>query len=349
MRTPSAIVGEALLCLGRWGVPNSSLVGLRGMPGPTYGDRLLRTLPVGGSGGGSGGGTHGWFNLGAGVASGGGGGGGGGFIEIIAAGPVIAIGGVIDVTGGAGGKGGFESKSQQWTRVAGSGGGGAGGAVSIISATSLDLTGAIIDTRGGAGGVRPNNPPAVQSCTSCNGGGAGGKGFILLMDPDGMIKFGSEGEPGDYDEFEFGVLSVRPFDIDRFGGISAVTELFHVRAANPRYLSMQATDIVAHVNNPTQTIEFQFASARAEPADPLSPDLTSEITPPIPVARAVVAGLGTAIDVIGSMSDLNTFGAPGRETFLRVIAVFDYGVPKEAALGPFMSVDGVTATFRINV
>ena len=76
----------------QWGIPNSSLIGIRGSPGPTYGDREVFTVLMGGSGGGSGGGHHGWYNAAGGIASGGGGGGGGGFLEIIAADRIIVNG-----------------------------------------------------------------------------------------------------------------------------------------------------------------------------------------------------------------------------------------------------------------
>ena len=55
----STLANGAVGKCGRWGNPNSSVIGVRGMPGPTYGDRELLNIAVGGSGGGAGGGMHG--------------------------------------------------------------------------------------------------------------------------------------------------------------------------------------------------------------------------------------------------------------------------------------------------
>ena len=348
LKTSTTSTGAVGKC-GRWGAPASSVIGLRGMPGSTYGDRELLDITAGGSGAGSGGGIHGWYNSGGGVASGGGGGGGGGFLEVVAAGSIVVAGGTITVAGGDGGKGAFQSlNGGSWTRVAGSGGGGAGGGLSLISTNGLDLAGAIIDARGGTGGERPNNPPSVSTCNSCNAGGDGGKGFIHLMDPDGIVPaLGVQGFVGNYDGFEFGVLSVRQFDPVRFGGIAAVTELFNVRAANPDYLAMADTDVVGNVND-GQEIIISLSSAKADIQKPLIADLTSELLPAIEIARVRPAGGGSVVDITGDMTALNQFPTPDREAFLRVIAEFDYADPSQAALGPFASLDEVTTTFTFN-
>jgi len=348
LKTSTTSTGQPGKC-GRWGAPASSLIGLRGMPGPTYGDRELLDITSGGSGGGSGGGIHGWYNSGGGVASGGGGGGGGGFLEVISAGSIVVAGGTVTVAGGDGGKGAFQSlRNGAWTRVAGSGAGGSGGGLSLISTNGIDLAGAVIDARGGTGGPRPNNPPSVQTCNSCNAGGDGGKGFIHLMDPDGIIPaLGVQGFAGNYDDFEFGVLSVRQFTPVRFGGIAAVTELFNVRAANPDYLAMADTDVVGNVND-GQEIVISLSSAKADVENPLIADLTTELLPAIEIARVKSAGGGSVVDITGDMTALNQFPTPDREAYLRVIADFDYDDPSQAALGPFASLDEVTATFTFN-
>ncbi|MHC4974766.1 MAG: hypothetical protein ACYTG3_20815, partial [Planctomycetota bacterium] len=65
---------------GRW-TKNSSVIGVRGQPGPTYGDRIVELTLLGGSGGGAGGAQHtntSWATTG--TAPGGAGGGGGGSV-----------------------------------------------------------------------------------------------------------------------------------------------------------------------------------------------------------------------------------------------------------------------------
>ena len=345
----SGAFGTPGACQVNWGVANSSLIGVRGQPGPIYGDREVFDVLMGGSGGGAGGNSHGWYNSAGGVASGGGGGGGGGFLEVIAAGQII-VSGAIDVSGGAGGKGAFISQNGgSWTKVAGSGGGGSGGALSLVSGQGVNLTTAVLDARGGAGGPRPDFAPSITNCSGCNGGGAGGAGFIFLMDPNGVI----DGltlpgpQPGDFDSYATGVLTVRAFDPNRFGGASAVTELFNVRAADPAYLPIADTDIKGKVNNVKQRIRVLVSSARPLAATPLLPDLASEI-PAFEVAVILFVGSGTGVDITGNMSALNPDGIPARDAFARVIATFEYDDPVESALGPFSNIDVVTFSFSFN-
>ncbi len=158
---------------------------------------------------------------------------------------------------------------------------------------------------------------------------------------------GVEGMTGDHDSFEFGILSVRQFDPDRFGGIAAVTELFNVGSANPMYLPMADTDVLGNVNA-GQKIIISLSSAKGDPDNPLLPALISELLPAVEIARVEPAGGGSAVDITGDMSALNQFGTPDREAFIRVIADFDYDDPAQAALGPFASLDEVTTTFSFN-
>ncbi len=333
----------------RWGIAKSGLIGLRGSPGPLYGDREALDF-LGGSGGGAGGSMHKWnttsTNLPAG--SGGAGGGGGGFLEILSSGPIF-VKGVVDVSGGQGGLGHTLRSTvvTSWTVGSGSGAGGSGGTISLISGNLIDLNGGMLDARGGLGGPRPTL--TGSSCQGCNGGGDGGKGFIHLMDADGVIQGitpGNQnpGEPGNFDEFDDGVLSIRGFDVNRFGGAHAITELYSVRAANPSYLPLTPPDIVATVTG-GQVIEIRVSSARPDPVGMV--DLLSETFRFKMAEVSVVAG-GTVVDVTGDMSDLNPLGVPARDAFIRWVATFLYDVPAEAALGPFMKIDEVTATFTFN-
>ena len=140
-------------------------------------------------------------------------------------------------------------------------------------------------------------------------------GFILLMDPDGQVpSLGIDGIEGDHDDFEFGVLSVRQFDAGRFGGIAAVTELFNVRAANPRYLPLAQADVTGNVND-AQKIIISMSSAQGDADNPLLPDLTTELLPALEQARVIPAGAGSAIDITGDMTALNQFGTPNREAY----------------------------------
>jgi len=338
----------------QWGIPNSSLIGLRGTPGPTYGDRAAFLVQMGGSGGGSGGAAHGWYNAAGGIATGGGGGGGGGFLEVLSAGPIIVTG-TIDVTGGDGGKGGFNTQNGgTWTRVAGSGAGGSGGTLSLVSVVALNLTGGVIDASGGAGGAPPDDPASgFTNCNGCNGGGAGGRGFLFLMDPDGVVEGftpipmpGDNVPAGEYNSYSRGVLTLKPFDATRFGGISAVTELFSVRVANPAYQPLGTGDVLATVIS-GQSIQILVSSARPDVDNPLVPDLTTEIAA-FEVAIVSFGGGSTTVDITGDMGDLNPGGTPNRDAFMRVIAIFNYSEAVQAAVGPYMSIDQVTTTFTYN-
>jgi hypothetical protein len=336
-----------------WGFPASSLIGLRGMPGPTYPDRLAFDVLMGGSGGGAGGGGHGWYNLGGGVTAGGGGGGGGGFLEILSAGNILVTG-MVDVSGGDGGRGKLQlAYSTQGTRVAGSGGGGSGGTLSLISGNGIALTNAMsVNALGGIGGARPDPQPNFSSCSGCNGGGNGGRGYIFLMSATGAIGGGfipgtpNPGEPGNYDAFENGVLSIRSFDVNRFGGVSAITELYSPGAADPAYLDLASTDILALASG-DQQIRIFATSAKSDPDEPTSPDITSEIGA-VEMALVTASGGSTNVTIVGDMSDLHPSGAPARDAFVRWRADFIYNDPVEAALGPFMVMDEITISFTFN-
>jgi hypothetical protein len=337
----------------RWGISNSSLIGLRGMPGPVYPDREAFDVLMGGSGGGAGGSAHGWFNSAGGIASGGGAGGGGGFLEILSAGDINVVG-VVDVSGGDGGKGGFlMQRSGSWTKVAGSGGGGAGGTLSLISGNAIHLAGTLtVNALGGAGGPPPNFPPSIQSCSGCNGGGDGGRGYIFLMSATGEIGGGfipgtpNPGEPGNYDAFVGGVLTIRSFDVNRFGGVSAITELYSTGVADPAYLNMSSGDILALATG-GQQIRIWASSSKVDPDDPTTPDVTTE-TGAIEMALVTSSGGSTNVDIVGDLRNLNPAGGPARDAFVRMRADFIYDDPVEAALGPFMVMDQITVSFTFN-
>jgi hypothetical protein len=325
------------------------------MPGPTYPDREAFDVLMGGSGGGAGGSAHGWYNSGGGIAAGGGGGGGGGFLEILSAGNIaVSSAGVISVAGGDGGQGYFLlQQNNTWTKVAGSGGGGAGGTLSLISGNAILLAGAMtVNALGGVGGPPPSGAPAITSCSRCNGGGDGGKGYIFLMSATGDIGGGfipgspTPGQPGNYDAFDYGVLTIRSFDVNRFGGVSAITELYSPGAANPAYLNLASTDILALASG-DQQIKIWATSAKSDPDEPTSPDITSEIGA-IEMAIVSASGGSTNVTIVGDMSDLHPSGAPARDAFIRWRADFVYNDPVEAALGPFMVMDEITVSITFN-
>ena len=141
-------------CSTFFNVRNSGVIGVRGMPGPTYGDREIKEVTLGGSGGGSGGSVHYYTSFAANQA-GGGGGGGGGSVTVVSAGAIIAIGGQIDASGGAGGKGAFTIgyTYYNYEAISGGGGGGSGGAIALISGDFIDLTGAAVSAAGGDAGL----------------------------------------------------------------------------------------------------------------------------------------------------------------------------------------------------
>lgn len=342
----------------RYGDPNSSVIGARGMPGPTYGDRTARDW-MGGSGGGGGGsvGEHSGA-IGAYGTSGGGGGGGGGFLEIVSAGAIFVTGGgKVSVVGGQGGAGYFEANvspqygttyQQSWNTVSGGGGGGAGGTISLVSGGDINITGGLLDARGGLGGIRGSYPGGGITTNGSNAGGTGGRGFIYLMDIDGVI----EGAPGgaitvgEYDAFQYGVLTVERFDLGRFGGITAITEMFGMPAADPDYDPLDALDVIAHVSA-GQRVRIYVSSAKAHPENPLLPNVPTE-TALFEVALVRFEAGATTIDVTGDMDDLNPAGVPARDAFARVYAKFEYDNGIDAALGPFASVDSFTVRFTFN-
>lgn len=347
-----------------WGT-NSSVIGVRGVGGPSYGDREIVDVTGGGSGGGGGGGVHVRQFASAGAVAGGGGGGGGGSLEILSAGP-INVTGSINVAGGQGGKGGLRRFATfNYNNFGGSGGGGAGGSLVLVSGDDISLTGFTpskpnIDARGGAGGISPEIGTAISSCTGCNAGGAGGKGFLFLMDQDGLIDGLIPSGNGQYfedDNFAFGVLTISTFETARFSSTAAITELFVMPAANPRYQDLvfdedlSITDILGNVKSATQTINIFATSARADLADPLLPDLSTEPEPQDAVLVAQVAWISGGSSVTyfqGSMPQLNPDGTAKREAFVRIRADYVYGVGKEAALGPFATMDEFTVRFSFN-
>jgi hypothetical protein len=328
------------------GVRPDGVIGVRGQPGPTYGDRELADILLGGSGGGAGGSNANWNTPK--TQAGGSGGGGGGFISIIASGAIVLTGGTIDATGGDGGQGMivFQSAANGWQSTSGGGGGGAGGAISLISGDAINATGGILDARGGKGGPRSDNGTTLN-CNACNAGGAGGRGYIFLMDADGQMTGLIPSAPGNYDTFTTGVLTISFFDATRFSSIAAVTELFPALTANPAYEDFASSDILALVN-PNQQIHIWASSAKADTVNPLVPNIVSETTP-VEVALVKHASGATTVDPIpGSMAALNPAGMPARDAFVRIEAAFEYGSPVEAALGPFAYIDRVDLTITFN-
>ncbi len=338
--------GTGGTALGFLKVRNSSVIGVRGQPGPTYGDTVVEIITLGGSGGGGGGTVHNYSSFGVGMG-GGGGGGGGGIITIIAAGSITVPGGTIAASGGNGGNG----RSNAWNNtaanrsVSGGGGGGSGGAIVLISGDDIRLAGATIDARGGNGGARATVQSGA-SCLNCNGGGDGGKGFVFLMDADGLIAGVASGTPGTL-ETAFAVQTISSFDASRFSSILAVTRLFNVLAANPDYLDLAPSDVLATVN-PAQRIRIRASSAKADRRSPLDADLETEISA-FEVALVRSAAGATVVDITGDMDNLNPAAqTPARDAFARITAEFEYDNGPESALGPFASVDQVVLSFTFN-
>jgi hypothetical protein len=307
----------------RW-TRNSSVIGVRGMPGETYGDREVIDIRLGGSGGGGGGTMHannsGSWNSGS---SGGGGGGGGGSLTIFASGPILASGGRIEATGGDGGKGLINGNTSWSTsggrKATGGGGGGSGGVIVLISGDSLSLGGSVVDSAGGSGGARASDGTTI-TCNGCNAGGDGGKGFIFLMDSDGEIDGFLPGTPGEYDDDARGVLTISDF---------------------------APSDVVANVN-PGQRIRVLVSSSKTSGDDPLLPDIGEEIDPMFQVALVSFVSGAITVDVTGDMEDLNPMGVPDRDAFVRVRSDFEYDVGTEAALGPFAWMDELTVSVLFN-
>ena len=154
------------------------------------------------------------------------------------------------------------------------------------------------------------------------------------------------GEAGNYDAFVNGVLTIRSFDVNRFGGVSAVTELYSTGVADPAYLNMTSGDILALATG-GQQIRIWASSSRADPDEPTIPDVTSEIGA-IEMALVTASGGSTNIAIVGDLRNLNPGGVPGREAFVRMRADFIYDDPVEAALGPYMVMDEITISFTFN-
>ncbi|MHC4974921.1 MAG: hypothetical protein ACYTG3_21610, partial [Planctomycetota bacterium] len=346
---------------GYW-TTNSSIIGVRGAPGPLYGDREVEFVLLGGSGGGAGGAQHGYVTSYTSIpAAGGGGGGGGGSVAIFAAGTIQVPGGLIDASGGDGGKGtihngySYGANYPTYLQASGSGGGGSGGTLVLISGNDINVTAGILDARGGAGGPVPDTvyAPHVPSingtqipCPGCNAGGDGGKGFIFLMDADGLISGLIPGQPGEYDNYALGVLTISGFNADRFSSIQAITELFGVGASDPAYIQMAPGDVLANVSK-EQAIHVFASSAKGDPDEPLLPDPTTEMGA-IEIALASHVAGSVNVEIVGDMRDLNPTGTPDRDAFTRIDARFDYTDPVEAALGPFASIDQVDISFTFN-
>jgi hypothetical protein len=144
-------------CGGQWRVPNSSVIGVRGRGGESYGDEAVLNNLRGGSGGGGGGSNHQYQFSGT-PGRGGAGGGGGGVVEIIAAGQILVAGGRIDASGGDGFRGVIITPRSGWEQATGAGGGGAGGSIVLISGADINLSNS-------ESGVTPARPRPATSAT----------------------------------------------------------------------------------------------------------------------------------------------------------------------------------------
>jgi hypothetical protein len=343
--------GSKGLCGPRsWPTRLAGVVGVRGEPGPTYGDREVEFNNMGGSGGGSAGAS---FNYQPGTNfAGGAGGGGGGSLTIVAAGAILVQGGSIDASGGNGGQGAIRnsiaSSSTNWDKITGSGGGGAGGTISLISGDNIELTGATLNAAGGLGGPRAT-VGSTKTSSKDNKGGDGGKGFIFLMDADGEITGFIPGAPGNYDGDARGVLTISEFNADRFSSITAITELFPMTTAKPQYVQYDPVDdILGNVSNNGQRIRISVSSALSDPEAPTVADPSSEADP-IEVALLHFDGGATKVQVTGNMNELNeNADEADRRAFVRVRAEFEYDNGVEAALGPFASMDEVRISYSFN-
>ncbi|MFQ5878515.1 MAG: hypothetical protein ACE5JH_12680, partial [Acidobacteriota bacterium] len=343
---------------GTFSIKNSGVIGVRGEPGPTYGDRAVIDVLIGGSGGGAGGTEHNYYNSTFGGHGGASGGGGGGTIEIFAS-DTIKVAGAIDASGGDGGRavvvyfhnGGVTNLSptnpfggglQSWKHPLGGAGGGSGGNIVLVSARDIELAGTSeLDASGGDGGKFGTGPGQQISCNGCNEGGAGGNGFIFLMDPDGTITGLNPGVIGvqngktvEYDTFPPGVLTTSSFDGARFQATNLYTELFSVGAADPQFKALDPAGVTATAAT-GQKMRMLISSAVADPLDPLVPDKTTEAGDPadpfnaqeIKVAlidndgvsvRVLVAG-DAALDPAEEVRSLaNLNNVAGRRAFIRV-------------------------------
>jgi hypothetical protein len=308
---------------------------------------MMLDILCGGSGGGGGGTCH-TVSYSTTSGSGGSGGGGGGMLEIYCRGDVY-VSGTITVAGGDGGKGAiFAMYSPVPTSYmpTGPGGGGSGGGLVLISGANISAAGGILDASGGHGGL-PANAGTSIGCSACNDGGDGSVGYVLAMDLDGVIEGLIPGEPGEYDT-PYGVFTISRFQSERFGIMQAVTELFHVGTAAPRYSDILEADVAGVVHNADQRIELYASSAVGDASDPLQPDPTTETEPAL-VAVIEYAGGGVRVTPEpGGMSALNPTGDDSRRPFARILGLFDYGNDIEAAAGPYAYLDSVTLRFDFN-
>jgi len=349
----SAAPGSSGNCINSstYAAQNSGVVGVRGQPGPVHGDPELFDVTWGGSGGGAGGSTSEYYTYGA-VACGGAGGGGGGMFTLASAGPILVQGGTIDVSGGDGGAGGYGQYTWYGTygyyKISGGGGGGSGGGLCLISGDTINASNATFDARGGKGGAAPSNPNTSTPPPGADYGGNGGKGFIYLMDADGVISGLLPSASGSYPTYANGYLTIAPLSAGatRFGEIRAITELFSMSVANPEYLEIDpGSDVLATVAA-NQEILIYASTAKANAADPLNPDIATELAPVL-VARVHYALGSSQVDTYNAMSQLNPTG-PNRDAFIRINAFFNYGNVVEAALGPFAYMDSMTIHVAFN-
>ena len=174
-----------------------------------------------------------------------------------------------------------------------------------------------------------------------------------MMDPDGTIDGHNPSQAGRYDRTE-GITNIQKFDGARFSSITAVTELFGARAADPEYTELLDTDVEAVLND-NQSIELIASSAEADIDDPLAPDLGSELDPAELVALITKSGPRIIVDTsVGTLTRLNPgsaapdMGPQKRAAFVRIRAKFVYDDPTEAALGPFAMMDRVRILFSFN-
>ncbi|MHC4340668.1 MAG: hypothetical protein ACYSX0_10720 [Planctomycetota bacterium] len=323
-----------------------SVIGVRSIPGPVYGDREIVDVTLGGSGGGGGGSLHGFGCTRGRDIPGGGGGGGGGSITLMAGGSIFATGGRIDGSGGQGGKGRLaKAWTSNYRSSTGGGGGGSGGSVALISGNRIDLSGGVVDATGGAGGLRSVSGTAIQS-DRANAGGTGGKGFLVLMDADGIIDGHVPAIAGEYDDHDEGVLTIRTIDPLRFSLGTAITELFAMPAADPTYLELVKTDVVGEVND-GQEMHVFVSSAQADAGEPLEPDISTE-NPYFQVAHLHFVNNSTVVDITGDMSELNPPADPNRYAFVRVRAEFEYDDIRDGVSGPFAYIDQFKVSFQFN-
>jgi len=145
------------------------------------------------------------------------------------------------------------------------------------------------------------------------------------------------------------VLTISPFNADRFSSITAVTELFPVTTSKPAYVDYDPkTDILGNVANMDQTIRVRVSSALSNPEDPTLADPTSE-NPDFEIALLSFQSNATVVTRTGDIRDLNAVpGVGDRRAFVRVRAAFQYDIGVQAALGPFATIDEVKISYDFN-